>query len=485
MRITALNISSKTIRYVVLQNTTVTAWGTEPLVGSIRNGLILEPDEVALQIKAMLSSSKIAADRVIYSLNGLPFSYRFFNLPEMDDDSLNEAIVRMVRKEMPLAPEDMYLSWRAYPGVNEGQQYLVTGIARRPVDALRKMSSEAGVKSSALYLPHLSLTHLTDRPDNIVIDFEPDCSSLTLIVDGVPVGMHTVPSTGAEASLADMASQLARELNRMVGFYNDSHPNAPVSATTPVLLTGEPAGVLETLNLIQEKTPYPLEVLKRLPVNTVTVPSDLPLAAYAVNIACAIHDMANAPRRGAEATSREIDLTAATEERAKPPKQPRSWLKTLFWGALAVGAIALISGVVSQFQSISTLSQLEQSLTQSQQTLTQKQASVKQSTQIENVINQQIATRQKLDSELQMILHPRETVADMNLITRSFPAATVFNTIDVTQDQITINGVTTIQEKVVEYVRTLEASGSFKSVNIVWITRSGTASIGFMITIDR
>jgi Tfp pilus assembly protein PilN len=304
-------------------------------------------------------------------------------------------------------------------------------------------------------------------------------------VGGVPVGMHTVPATGAEASLADMASQLARELNRMVGFYNDSHPNAPVPATTPVLLTGEPAGVLETLNLIQEKTPYPLEVLKRLPANTVTVPSDLPLAAYAVNIACAIHDMANAPRRGVEATSREIDLTAAAEERAKPPKQPRSWLKTLSWGALAVGAIALISGVVSQFQSINTLSQLEQSLTQSQQALTLKQTSVKQALQTESVINQKIATKQKLDSELQMILHPRETVADMSLITRSFPPSTFFNTIDVTQDQITINGVTTVQEKVVEYVRTLEASGSFKSVGIIWLMRSGTANVAFEVTIDR
>ncbi|HTY82363.1 MAG TPA: PilN domain-containing protein [Dehalococcoidales bacterium] len=485
MRITTLNISSKAIRYAAVQNSVVTAWGTEPLASPIRNGLILEPDELGLQIKAMLASSKISADRVIYSLNGLPFSFRLFSLPEMDEESLNEAIIRMVRKEMPLAPEDMYISWRAYPGGDEGKQYLVTGIARRPVDALRKMSAVAGIKSSALYLPHVTLTHLTERTESIVIDFEPDCSSLTLIVDGVPVGMHTVPASGAEASLADMASNLARELNRMVGFYNDSHPNAPVEPTTPVLLTGEPAGVLETISLIQEKTPYPIEVLKRLPGSSLTVPSDLPLAAYAVNIACVIHDSTNAPRRGSEPTFKEIDMASAGEERAKAPKKPTSWLKKLFWGAVAVGVIALVSGAISQFQAMNTISQLEQSLNLSQQTLTQKQSSVKQFQQTESLINQKLASKQKLDDELKLFLNQRETVADMDLITRSFPASTYFTTIDVGSEQITINGVTTIQEKVVEYIRTLENSGSFKSVEIEWIKSNGASSVAFMITIDK
>jgi len=51
---------------------------------------------------------------------------------------------------------------------------------------------------------------------------------------------------GPGASIADMAEQLARELTRMTGFYNDNHPGNPLPETIKVWLTGESAGEVRT-----------------------------------------------------------------------------------------------------------------------------------------------------------------------------------------------------------------------------------------------
>ena len=246
-RLTTLNIGSNTIKYMVFRDAVAVAWGTVPLDGAVRNGLIIEPAATGQQLKDLFASAKIPDDRVICSINGLPFSYRFFTLPKMDAPSVDEAISRMAKQEMPLTPEDMILSWRAYPAVKNEWQFLVTGITRRPVDALIKTFSAAGIKPYLMCLPHVALASLTDRSNAIIVDFEPDYSNITLVVQGVPIGMHTVPSSGVDANLQDTTGQLISELTRMTGFYNDNHPRTPITDTTAILLTGELANEPETV----------------------------------------------------------------------------------------------------------------------------------------------------------------------------------------------------------------------------------------------
>jgi Tfp pilus assembly PilM family ATPase/Tfp pilus assembly protein PilN len=483
MRITTLNIGSTSIRYVAFQNGSAVAWGAEPLAGAVKNGFILEPATTGQQIKALFATGKLPRDKVIFSLNGLPFSYRFFTLPEMNPASLPEAIMRMAKKEMPLAPEDMYLSWRAYPGEKDERQFLVTGIARRPVDTLIKMSAEAGVKPSLLCLPHLSLTSLADRNYAIIADFEPDYSNLTLIVKGVPVGMHTVPSSGVDASLQDMAGQLTRELTRMTGFYNDNHPSNPVPETTSILLTGELANSPDALNLIQEKTGYPVEIIKGLPAKTMNIPPGLPLATFAVNVADAMQDIVNPESRGSTSV-RDTNLSSIIEESTKVKKPEISWKKAGLWGALAIGIIALIFAYLSQGQAEDKIAQLKAGLQQAKQELAQKQDSAGQAKQTEDSISRMLAAVQQLKQENQSVFSPRDSVSDVKLLAQSLPPATIFDTIDITPGQITIKGTSTIQERVVDYVRTLESSRAFSSVNIIWIDRASTG-VAFMITIIR
>jgi Tfp pilus assembly protein PilN/Tfp pilus assembly PilM family ATPase len=488
MRTTTIDIGARTLKYVAFQNASAVAWNTEPLAGAVKNGLILEPEKIGQQIKALFSSAKLPREKVIYSLNGLPFSYRFFTLPEMDQSSISEALTRMTRQEMPLAPEEMYLSWRVYPAEKDEHQFLVTGVARKAVDVLIKMSVDAGVKPSLLCLPHLSLAALTDRDNAVIVDYEPDYTNLTLVVHGIPAGMHTVQLSGLEASRREMTGQLMRELTRMTGFYNDNHHKNPLPDSTPILLTGQLSGETETADLIRETTGYPVEILKELPANTLNVPSEVSLATYAINLGDVLQENTSPKKTAGSIPSRDFNLINIIEERSSS-KKPRGFSKKMaLWTALEIGAVALIIAFLMFYQAGNRITQLNTELQNVKQELQKRQESVKQARQAEENIKQISSRVQQVNQQNQNILNPRDSVADLKLLTQSFPPLTTFETIDVTSGQINIKGITTSQEQVMNYVRTLETSGGFSAVNLIWIDRAPSGSvlgISFLITIIR
>jgi Tfp pilus assembly protein PilN len=488
MKVTTLNIGLNTIRYMVFHDASAVAWGTLPLAGTVKNGLIQEPETAGEQLKSLFASGKLPREKVICSINGLPFSYRFFTLPRMDVPSVNEAVARLARQEMPLSPEDMYLSWRAYPAEKDEWRFLVAGVTRRPVDALIKMNLSAGVRPYLMCLPHIALAALTRRENAIIVDFEPDFSNITLVVQGVPVGMHTVPSSSPEANLQDITGHLIRELRRMAGFYNDNHPGNPIPETTAILLTGELSHGPETAKLIQDETGYRVELLHELPAGTVIIPPEVPLATFAVNIGDALQDGVpqGYPAAG-PALVRDINLRDIITERAGSKKPEGLLRKVLLATALVIGVGALAAAYLWQNQAGAEVIQLQTELQQAKQELAQVQAAAALAAQTTNNINEILASTQKLEQQNQEILSPRDSVNDINLLTGALPPATTFETINVSSGQISIEGTTTSPERVMEYVRSLESSGKFTAANIIWIDKNTdkTLNISFLMNIIR
>jgi Tfp pilus assembly PilM family ATPase/Tfp pilus assembly protein PilN len=487
-RLTTLHISQNAIKYMVFRDTEAVAWGTVPLTGAVKNGHILDTAAVSRQFKNLIASGKVPADRIICSLNGLPFSYRFFTLPKMDATSVDEAITRMAKQEMPLAPEDMILSWRAYPGEKGDHQYLVTGITRRPVDALIKTFSAAGIKPYIMCLPQIVLASLSKQEDVIIIDAEPDSSNITLVAHGVPAGMHTVPSSNPEANLQDITGQLIRELTRMADFYNDNHPRNPIPDTTKILLTGELANEPEIAALLQSKTGYAVDTFKELPANTLVIPPEVPLAAYAVNIGAAMYNMMPSPTSANNpAFVREINLANIISEQSISTKVKGSNKKWILCAVLAIGVISLAAAFVFQYQASGKISQLTTELQQVNHQLAQKQNAARQAVTTETNIKQILSATQQLKNDYLKVLNPRDIISDINLLTQSMPPGTTFKIIDMNSVQISINGITTTQERVIEYVKSLEFSGAFSSASIIWMDRASNtgASIAFLIVIIR
>jgi Tfp pilus assembly PilM family ATPase/Tfp pilus assembly protein PilN len=490
MKVTTLNIGLNYIKYLVFRDASAVAWGSVPLAGAVKNGIILQPENTGEQLRSLFVSGKLPGEKVICSINGLPFTYRYVTLPRMNPSSLKEALSRLARQEMPLAPEDMYLSWRAYPAEKGEWQFLVMGVTRHSIDALIKMTSAAGVTPYLMCLPHISLAALADRDNAIMVDFGPDCSNITLVVRGVPVGMHTVPTPDPEANLQDKTGQLIREITRMAGFYNDNHPKNPIPEMTTVLLTGDLSSEPETVKLLQEGTGYPAELLKQPLTDKVKLPSEFPFSLFAINVGDVLQDEIIDGATGKNlALCRDLNIRNIIDERTGGRKTGGILKPLLLSAVLTIGIGALVAAYIFQTQAGVKATQLQSELRQAHQQLVQMQAAASLAVQTENDINKILSSARLIEQQNQSLLNPRDNVSDLNFLTQSLPPATSFSTIEVNVNQITMDGTTAAPERVIEFVRKLELSAKFTAVDIVWINRSANSGnnmgIGFLITIKK
>ncbi len=127
----ALNISSSNIKILSLKGRQVKKWASLALPGGlVRDGLILQPEAVGEAINSLFKSTGISRERVITSLAGLSFTYRFLSLPRMKPSLLEEAILRAAKKEISLPLDELYLSWQTLPVKGDEQTFFILGVPR-------------------------------------------------------------------------------------------------------------------------------------------------------------------------------------------------------------------------------------------------------------------------------------------------------------------------------------------------------------------
>jgi Tfp pilus assembly protein PilN len=403
----------------------------------------------------------------------------------MEPSALNEATLRLAGREMPIPLEDMYLSWQAYPAEKDEWQVLVIGISRQPIDALLRMLSEAGIKPSFLDIPHLSLARLAAQKNAIIVDFEPEHSNIVMLAEGVPLGMHIVPSLGPEANRQDEVRQIADKLTKMVDFYNNTHPKNPVQETIKVLLTGELSHDASVVELIQEEITHPVELLT--PADY--VPSDLPLHEYAVNAGSMLMNAVTDKDMGRNAAPyRNINLGEIAKDWHNGKKRI-TVKKLLVPVALAVGIGALITAYQFQNHVQASMMQLQTDMTQANLELNQLLESVEHANQLEEHISEIEANIQEIKYENQNIPSSNDFVRDTSSIVQAMPAGLSFNSIEVDTNQIIVLGSTDKPSPVVQFANNLETSGGFSEANVIWIDRPHNAGsntgLTFMIIISR
>ena len=139
-------------------------WGNAPLTdGLVRDGLITQPEVVGEIIRDLFKSIKVTREKVIVSISGLAFTYRFLNLPRLKQNLLEEAILRGFKREISLPLEDLYLSWQALPGEEDEQTFFVLGISRYLIDALVQTLEAADVEPYVMDIQPLALARVANR----------------------------------------------------------------------------------------------------------------------------------------------------------------------------------------------------------------------------------------------------------------------------------------------------------------------------------
>lgn len=286
--ITTLNIEASSARVLNIRGRRVRRWGEVPLAhGAVRDAIVVDPAGVGSAIDGLFRSSRISKSGVLVSLTGFRSVTRIVTLPKLPATLMKEAIRWTARREMPIPLEELYLSWQVIGTQNTEQTIFLLGTPRSLLDSFYQALQKARIKPRAVDLKPLALARLVNRAEAIIINLEIESTSTTILVKGIPEVMHTMIVGSEELLLEKRAQKLTDDLSRTVSFYNNAHPEHPLSSETPAFLTGEMVNDPKVVDLVQKNIDYPVES----PALGVKFSPDLPVPQYAVNIGLALREM--------------------------------------------------------------------------------------------------------------------------------------------------------------------------------------------------
>jgi len=477
-----LNITATSIRLLLVKGRQIEKWGSIPLApGLVKDGFILQPKAVGAAISTLFKSTKVPKQKVITSLTGLSFTYRILSLPRTKSALLEEAIQRSARREIPLPLEELYLSWQAINGKNDELDCFVLGVPRNPIDAVVQALEEAGVEPYIVDLKPLALARAANRGDALIVDLEPDCFDVVLVASGIPTVIHTITPRGEGANLEDNIRRLTDELSKTVKFYNSSHPETPLSPTTPLLLTGELAMDATTSKLIQAEIEYPIESL----VPPLEFPPALSATLYATNIGLALK---KAPQKTATNGFHDINLNILSDKyRGKAHPVSRRQILLPLALVVAFGLLFTLYQVKSGAEAETM--RLQTGLSTLSQQLHEARLASEEAKQINTTIDEIVADTEALKQEHEYILSKRgELASNLELVSGALPPSAHFTSIKMNAAEFTIEGETDSPSNVISYAEALEKQIGFSEVRISKIEEVKTTeptTISFAIVISK
>jgi Tfp pilus assembly protein PilN len=463
-----LNINNRSIKVLSIKGKRVKKWGSLSLAsGLVRDGLILQPPAVGEAIASLFKSTKIPKEKVITSLGGLAFTYRFINLPRMKPALLDEAIRRAAKKEISLPLDELYLSWQSLPGQGEDRTYFILGVPRHFVDALAATLKIAGIEPYLMDLSSLALARTAGCSDAIVVNMEADCYDIVFMTQGIPAVIHSISPRSEEATLEDNIKRLMDELNKTAAFYQSRHPETTLSTTRPLLLSGDLTLVTPARSLLQAETNYPTELL----VPPVDCPPSLPASSYMINIGLALKKWNHKVASDSEATRYyDININIFSDKYRKIRAKPLPARYILIW-------ISLVTALVLLFPLYQSLDRLKDSNARLQTEFSNISRELyiatfisEENAQANNAILEILAETVALQAADQSLVAGRgDFNRDLRLITEALPPLTYLTSIEIDNRQVTISGDTESVFNVVDYASTLALIEIFSDVRITEI----------------
>jgi len=331
----ALHIGPTGIKAVSFSGLKVVKAVEAPLApGLIRDGVVVQPAAVGAVIADLLKTAGISRDRAVVSVAGMPYSYRTITLPGIKPSLRDEALGRAARREIPVPPEELYLTWQLIGRTAGELEYFVVGVPRNVITALLLTLRNAGIRSFQVDLRPLALARLAGAGQAVIADVSPDSIEIVVVAGGLPVILHSVaPRAGASGE--DNIRRFLEELTRTVTFYNSSHPAHPVGPATPLFLSGSLVSGEAEKKLITAGTGYPIERF-RLPL---VAPGGISLDGYYVCLGLALKTLGRRPARGPKPVFHDINLDIAVNRYGV--RRRGIALKSLILPAVTIAALVL------------------------------------------------------------------------------------------------------------------------------------------------
>lgn len=215
-------------------------------------------------------------------------------IPNIHDNLLEETIHRKAKQEFAIPIDETDISWRILARSDNQIVLYVLAIPNILIDNLVIALRAAKIKPKQMDIKPLALQRVINQKTAIIVNLESYSLGVIIVVNHIPILVRSVPLETGNLTEEAKVDLLGQELARTVKYYNESNKNNRLPENTGVYISGKlfdlhqlEARLDETTNLserLQIRTPYPIH----LPKPPFSIPPQLPVAKYAVNLGLAL-----------------------------------------------------------------------------------------------------------------------------------------------------------------------------------------------------
>ena len=476
-KVTTLFIRDTSINLLVMKGEQLEKWASLPLEpGLVSQGLIVDEEQVADQVKQLFKQENAKTDKVITALSGHDSLYRILTLPELPDTVLPEAIRREAKRTIPTPLEDVYFSYQRLPALTKGESriFLVT-FPRNLVDALVRTLRQAGIKPYILDLAPLALCRIPDEPRAIIVNSRLDHLDVMVIADRLPQVIRTLSLPTEAESLEDKLPLVTEEFNRTVAFYNSSHMEKPLDSTVPVFVCGDLAEEPETWQSAVGGAGYSVSALP----SPVEPPEGFNPNEFMVNIGLALKELLPVKE---EANFSLVNLNALPEVYV-PPRF--SMVRVIVPVGTVIGIGLIILAVILILNTRTEIAALQSQVTVAEASVTTQQREI---TILKTQVGSVEATAGELNTRLTTIERGRATIdEDLTQIVRLATGTVTLKSVNHGGSSVAVNGGASNVDDIFSYARDLRDltdSANALRFSEVWISSITGSGGAFSFVFD-
>jgi len=458
-----LFIEDSAIKLLVASGRRVEKWGKLPLKpGLVSDGVILDEAQVAEKLRELLKLQGVVARTVIAGLSGFNSVYRLISLPELPPAILPEAVKQEAGRVIPVAIDQLYLSYQTIPGSEGETRIFLAAFPRNTADAFLRTLSKAGLRASIMDLAPLALCRTVDAPESVVVDVRSASLDIAVMVDRVPQVIRSLSLPSEAQSLSERLPSIAEELNRTIAFYNSSHQEKPLEPTVPIFVSGDLTSAPDTWQSLVGSLDYSVFALP----SPMQAPEGFDPSQFMVNIGLALKRL-SLQKEGANFSL--VNFNALPE--AAPRPKERSLAKILFPVSIVIGA-GLIFWLVTLVQnSMAHTDALRSQLPPIENRVTEQREEIVAVTEEIKLIEPQVeplaATVDVFETTFANLEGVRERVdGDLSMIVGLLHEDVDLTEINHSGNPVTVTGTSPDEDGIFEYARDLRSSGRFSLVVI-------------------
>ena len=234
-----VNIEDDSLKITSVRGKRVTFAVETPLQpGWVQNGVVIEKAQVGQVISTLLAENRIKDKECIACVSGIHSIYRVAYVPKLDPALLAEAAKKEMEKAIPVPLDSLYTSWTDIKMSDVETALCLVGLPFDNVNSIIETLKLGGLQPKYLELKPLAVARVIDEKTAIVLNVQPAGFDLTIINDGLPELIRSLPFPGSMMNEGDKAATAKEEVERTVNFYNSGHPNSPLNNQATCILSG-------------------------------------------------------------------------------------------------------------------------------------------------------------------------------------------------------------------------------------------------------